>query len=395
MASSVAQPLERQFAQIPGVSQMTSTSGLGVTTVAVQFDLDRNIDAAANDIQAAINAASGQLPQDLPAPPTYRKVNPADSPILLLSVTSDALPLTEVDDNADTKLAQQISQIAGVGQVTIGGEQKPAIRIQLDPAKLVCARTSPSRTCARSWRSPPSTRPRAASTATTRSFTIYANDQLTDADSLERRHHRLSQRRADARARHRRRPSPDPEDAKKAAWASGKRGVFLVVFKQPGANVIETVDRIKAELPRLRAAMPPAIQVEILSDRTQTIRASVEDVEFTLLLTIGLVVGVIFVFLRSFWATVIPSVTVPLSLLGACALMYLVGYSLDNISLMALTISVGFVVDDAIVMLENIVRHIEDGMKPSWMRPSRAPARSASPSSRSASRWSPCSFRCC
>ena len=363
MASSVAQPLERQFAQIPGVSQTTSTSGLGTTTVVVQFDLDRNIDAAANDIQAAINAASGQLPRDLPAPPTYRKVNPANSPILLLSVTSDALPLTEVDDNADTKLAQQISQISGVGQVSIGGEQKPAIRIQLDPAKLVAKNISLEDVRAQLAITTVNT-PKGSIDGEVRSYTIYANDQLTVADkpgttssSPTATARRCACATSDGR-------SSGPEDAKKAAWSSGKRGVFLIVFKQPGANVIETVDRIKAELPRLRAAMPPSIKSVILSDRTQTIRASVEDVELTLLVTIGLVVAVIFIFLRTFWATVIPSVTVPLSLLGACALMYLMSYSLDNISLMALTISVGFVVDDAIVMLENIVRHVEDGMKP-------------------------------
>jgi hydrophobic/amphiphilic exporter-1 (mainly G- bacteria), HAE1 family len=360
MASSVAQPLERQFAQIPSVSQMTSTSGLGVTTIAVQFDLDRNIDAAANDIQAAINAAGGQLPQDLPSPPTYRKVNPADSPIMILSVVSDSMPITDVDDNADTKLAQQISQLSGVGQVSIGGEQKPAIRIQLDPAKLYARGLSLEEV-----RLPLSittvNQPKGNVDGATRSFTIYTNDQLTSPDAWN--DVIVAYRNgAPVRVRDIGTAVPGPEDAKKAAWATGKRGVFLVVFKQPGANVIDTVDAIKAELPQLRAAMPPAVHVDILSDRTQTIRASVEDVEFTLLLTIALVVGVIFLFLRSFWATVIPSVTVPLSLLGACALMYLAGYSLDNLSLMALTISVGFVVDDAIVMLENIVRHVEDGL---------------------------------
>ena len=362
MASSVAQPLERQFAQIPGVSQTTSSSGLGITTVVVQFDLDRNIDAAANDIQAAINAASGQLPRELPSPPTYRKVNPADSPILLLSVTSDTLPLTEVDDNADTKLAQQISQISGVGQVSIGGEQKPAIRIQIDPAKLVAKNVSLEDVRSQLAITTTNT-PKGSIDGEVRSYTIYANDQLTAADKWN--DVVIAYRNgAPLRVRDIGRAVSGPEDTKKAAWSSGKRGVFLIVFKQPGANVIETVDRIKAELPRLRAAMPPTLKVEILSDRTQTIRASVEDVQFTLLLTIGLVIAVIFVFLRTFWATVIPSVTVPLSLLGACGLMYLMSYSLDNISLMALTISVGFVVDDAIVMLENIVRHVEDGMKP-------------------------------
>jgi hydrophobic/amphiphilic exporter-1 (mainly G- bacteria), HAE1 family len=362
MASSVAQPLERTFAQIPGVSQTTSASGLGSTSVTVQFDLDRNIDAAANDIQAAINAASGQLPQDLPAPPTYRKVNPADSPILILSATSQTMPLIDVDDNADTKLAQQISQISGVGQVTIGGEQKPAIRIQLDPAKLVAKNLSLEDVRAQLAISTVNS-PKGSIDGQVRSYTIYANDQLTAADAWNDVIV-ASRTGASLRIRDIGRAVAGPEDAKKAAWSQGRRGVFLVVFKQPGANVIDTVDRIKHELPRLRASMPPNLNVDILSDRTQTIRASVEDVQFTLLLTIGLVVGVIFVFLRTFWATMIPSVTVPLSLLGACAFMYVLGYSLDNISLMALTISVGFIVDDAIVMLENIVRHVEDGMKP-------------------------------
>jgi HAE1 family hydrophobic/amphiphilic exporter-1 len=362
MASSVAQPLERQFSRIPGVSQMTSTSGLGATSITVQFDLDRDIDGAANDIQAAINAAGGQLPQNLPSPPTFRKVNPADSPILLLSVTSDALPLTEVDDHADIKLAQQISQISGVGQVTIGGEQKPAIRVQIDPARLVAKNLSLEDVRAVLAITTVNS-PKGSIDGDVRSFTIYANDQLTAADAWN--DVIIAYRNgAPLRVRDIGQAVAGPEDAKKAAWASGKRGVFLIVFKQPGANVIATVDRIKAELPRLRAAIPPSIKVEVLSDRTRTIRASVADVQFTLLLTIALVVGVIFAFLRSFWATVIPSVTVPLSLLGACALMYQLGYSLDNISLMALTISVGFVVDDAIVVLENIVRHIENGMRP-------------------------------
>ena len=362
MASNVAQPLERQFAQIPGVAQTTSTSALGVTTVVVQFDLNRNIDAAASDIQSAINAASGQLPQNLPSPPIYRKVNPADSPIMILSVTSDAMSLTELDDNADTKLAQQISQLSGVGQVSIGGEQKPAIRIQLDPAKLYAkglsleeVRLPLSITTVNS--------PKGNIDGDKRSLTIYDNDQLINADSWN--DVIVAYRNgAPLRVRDIGQAVPGPEDAKKAAWANGKRGVFLVVFKQPGANVIETVDQIKEQLPRLRAAMPSALHIDILSDRTQTIRASVRDVELTLLLTVGLVVAVIFLFLRSFWATIIPSVTVPLSLFGACALMYLAGYSLDNLSLMALTISVGFVVDDAIVMLENIVRYVEHGEQP-------------------------------
>jgi HAE1 family hydrophobic/amphiphilic exporter-1 len=362
MASSVAQPLERQFAQIPGIAQMTSTSYLGTASVTIQFDLNRSIDGAANDVQAAINAAGGQLPKNLPTPPTYRKVNPADSPILLLSATSETLPLTTVSDSVDAQLAQQISQISGVAQVTIGGQQKPAIRVQIDPAKLVAkglsledVRTQITITTVDA--------PKGNIDGDTRAYTIYANDQLTAAkdwnDVI------IAYRNGGPlRIRDIGQAVSGPEDAKQAAWANGKRGVFLVVYKQPGANVIETVDKIKATLPRLVAAIPPAIKIEVISDRTQTIRAAVEDVQFTLLLTIFLVVMVIFVFLRSFWATIIPTVTVPLALLGACALMWAFGYTLDNLSLMALTIAVGFVVDDAIVMLENITRYIEEGEKP-------------------------------
>ena len=362
MASSVAQPLERQFAKIPGVTQTTSSSGLGQTSISVQFDLDRNIDAAANDIQAAINAAAGQLPSELPSPPTYRKVNPADSPIMILSVTSDVLPLTEVDDYADTNIAQRISQLTGVGNVNIGGEQKPAIRIQLDPAKLVTKGLSLEDVRAQLAITTVNL-PKGNIDGTDRNFTIYTNDQLTDAKSWN--DVIISYRDgAPVRVRDIGSAIRGPEDTKKAAWANGKRCIFLAVYKQPGANVIETADAIKAELPKLSASIPPSIKIEVLGDRTLTIRASVRDVEETLLITIALVVAVIFIFLRSVRATIIPSVTVPLSLLGACALMYLAGYSLDNLSLMALTIAVGFVVDDAIVMLENIVRHVEDGMTP-------------------------------
>ncbi len=362
MASSVAQPLERQLAQIPGIAQMTSTSSLGSAAVTLQFDLNRSIDGAANDVQAAINAAGGQLPKNLPSPPTYRKVNPADSPILLLSATSDTLPLTEVSDDTDAQLAQQISQISGVAQVFIGGQQKPSIRIQIDPAKLVAkglsledVRSQITITTADS--------PKGAIDGATRSYTIYANDQLTA--SKDWNDVIIAYRNGGPlRIRDIGQAVSGPEDMKTAAWADGKRGVFLVIFKQPGANVIDTVDKIKAQLPRLVAAIPPAIQIKIISDRTQTIRAAVEDVQFTLLLTIALVVMVIFIFLRSIWATIIPGVTVPLALLGACSLMWVFGYTLDNLSLMALTIAVGFVVDDAIVMLENITRYIEQGEKP-------------------------------
>ncbi|MGO4713971.1 multidrug efflux RND transporter permease subunit [Bradyrhizobium sp. 2TAF24] len=362
MASSVAQPLENQFAQIAGVSELTSTSSLGSTSITIQFDLNRNIDGAANDVIAAINAASGQLPKNLPNPPTYRKVNPADSPILLLSATSDSMPLTELDDNIEIKISQQISQLPGVGLVTIGGQQKPAIRIQLDPAKLATKGLSLEDVRAQLAVTTVNS-PKGALDGTTRSYTIYANDQLTVAkdwnDVIV-----AYRNGAPLRIRDIGTAVAGPEDLKQAAWANGKRGVFLVIFKQPGANVIETVDRIKAALPRLELALPPAIKIDILSDRTQTIRASVADVQFTLLITIALVVLVIFLFLRNVWATIIPSITVPLALLGACALMWLAGYTLDNLSLMALTISVGFVVDDAIVMLENITRYIEEGESP-------------------------------
>jgi HAE1 family hydrophobic/amphiphilic exporter-1 len=362
MASSVAQPLERQFAQIPGIAQMTSTSYLGTAAVTIQFDLNRSIDGAANDVQGAINAASGQLPKNLPSPPTYRKVNPADSPILLLSATSDSLPLTTVSDAVDAQLAQQISMISGVAQVTIGGQQKPSIRVQVDPAKLV-AKGLQLEDVRNVINITTVDGPKGNIDGDTRAYTIYANDQMLD--SKDWNDVIVAYRNGGPlRIRDIGKAVTGPEDAKQAAWANGKRGVFLVVYKQPGANVIDTVDKIKAMLPRLVATIPPAIQIGIISDRTQTIRAAVEDVQSTLLLTIALVVMVIFIFLRSFWATVIPTVTVPLALLGACALMWVFGYTLDNLSLMALTIAVGFVVDDAIVMLENITRYIEEGEKP-------------------------------
>jgi hydrophobe/amphiphile efflux-1 (HAE1) family protein len=362
MATSVAQPLERQFAQIPGIAQMTSTSYLGTASVTIQFDLNRSIDGAANDVQGAINAASGQLPKNLPSPPTYRKVNPADSPILLLSATSETLPLTTVSDAVDAQLAQQISQISGVAQVIIGGQQKPSIRVQIDPAKLVAKGLSMEDVRSQITITTVDS-PKGNIDGDRRAYTIYANDQLLD--SKDWNDVIVAYRNGGPlRIRDIGQAVTGPEDAKQAAWANGKRGVFLVIYKQPGANVIETVDKIKSLLPRLVAAIPPAIKIDVISDRTTTIRAAVEDVQFTLLLTIFLVVMVIFVFLRSFWATVIPTITVPLALLGACALMWVFGYTLDNLSLMALTIAVGFVVDDAIVMLENISRYVEEGESP-------------------------------
>jgi hydrophobe/amphiphile efflux-1 (HAE1) family protein len=362
IASSVTAPLERQFAQIAGVTQMTSSSTLSNSSITVQFDLNRNIDAAAQDVLTAINAAGGQLPKTLPSPPTYRKVNPADSPILILAVHSDALPITVTDDNAENVLVQNISQIPGVAQVNVNGQQKPAVRIQLDPEKLASMGISLEDVRA-VLTNVTTDSPKGSIDGATRTFTIYDNDQVLNAqpwnDAI------ITYRNgAPVRVRDVGRAVDGPENNKIAAWAGGKPAIILAVLKQPGANVIQTVDRIKALLPQLQAAIPPAVKVDILSDRTTTIRASVNDVQFTLMLTIALVIAVIFVFLRSLWATVIPSVTVPLALVGTFALMWILGYSLDNLSLMGLSIAVGFVVDDAIVMLENIHRHIEDGLSP-------------------------------
>jgi HAE1 family hydrophobic/amphiphilic exporter-1 len=374
MASSVAQPLERQFALISGLSQMTSVSAQNQTQITLQFDLDRNIDSAAVDVQAAINAASGQLPSNLPSAPSYRKINPANASMLVFSVQSKTLPITEVDDYAENILAQQISQIKGVGQVYIGGQQKPAVRIQVDPEKLralgmsledirgVIADTTVNH-------------PKGTVDGPAQNFTTYTNDQLLKAapwnDVV------LAYKNgAPIRVRDVGVAVDGPENDKLSGWAfaggtpdprntlTNGRGIVLAVAKEPGANVIETVDAIKKALPQLRAEIPPSVRVNTIIDRTQNIRASVHEVELTLLLTVFLVVMIIFVFLREVAATLIPCVTVPLALMGTAAIMYLLGYSLDNLSLMALTIAVGFVVDDAIVMLENIYRHVEEGMKP-------------------------------
>jgi len=362
MASTVAQPLERQFAQISGVAQMTSISVGGSTQVVVQFDLDRNIDGAALDVQAAINNAGGQLPKNLPNPPLFRKVNPADSPILILAVQSETLPLIEVNDYADNILSQQISQISGVSQVSLGGEQKRAIRVQADPARLA-AMGMTLEDVRQLLVTATVDAPKGTVDGAQRAYAIYANDQLTKAS--EYNDVILAWRNgAPVRVRDIGTAVDGPENARLAGWQNGKRGIQLLIFKQPGANVIDTVERIKAALPKLRAAIPPSVNVLTIVDRTTTIRASLHEVQFTLLLSIALVVMVIFLFLRNVWATIIPSVTVPLALVGTFALMYLCGYSLNNLTLMALTIAVGFVVDDAIVMLENIYRHIEDGMNP-------------------------------
>ena len=362
MASAVAQPLERQFAQISGIAQMTSISVQGSTQITVQFDLDRNIDAAAGDIQAAINAASGQLPRNLPSAPSYFKVNPSEAPILILAVNSDTLPLIEVNDYADTVLAQQISQLGGVAQVFIAGEQKRAVRVQVDPAKL--AAMGLTLEDVRSVLvSATVNAPKGTIDGEKRTYSIYTNDQLTKASEYQ--DVILGWRSgAPIRVRDIGQAVDAPENMFVGGLQNGKRGVMLMIFKQPGANVIETVERVKAALPKLQAAIPPSVTVATVVDRTLTIRASVAEVQFTLMLSIGLVVMVIFLFLRNVWATIIPSITVPVALACTFAVMYLMDYSLDNLSLMALTISVGFVVDDAIVMLENIFRHIEEGMQP-------------------------------
>ncbi|MCZ4330547.1 efflux RND transporter permease subunit [Castellaniella denitrificans] len=374
MATSVAQPLEREFASIPGLVQMSSENALGSSRITLQFALDRNIDGAALDVQSAINAASRQLPSNLSSPPTFRKVNPADFSILILSVQSDVLPVTEVNDFADNILAQQLSRVEGVGQVNIFGQQKPAIRIQVDPRKIaalgldlesirgVIATTTVNQ-------------PKGTIDGSRQSYTIYTNDQVLEAapwnDVIV-----AWRNGAPVRVRDIGQAVPGPEDTKQAAWAFAGRGagpgdvswngrsLVMGITKQPGANVIDTVERVRAELPRLMASMPASIQVSTLIDRTQNIRASVHEVEFTLLLSIALVVLVIFMFLRNVAGTLIASATVPLALMGTFALMYVAGYSLDNLSLMALTISVGFVIDDAVVMLENIWRHVEEGMTP-------------------------------
>jgi len=362
MAATVAQPLEYQFAQISGLAQMTSQNLLGNSLITLQFDLNRNIDAAAQDVQTGIDAAGGQLPKNLPTPPTYRKVNPADAPILILSVHSDVLPVTTVDDYAETILAQQISQIPGVAQVSIGGQQKPAVRVQIDPTKLAALGLE-MEDVASVIAEATVDAPKGSINGATRSLTIYDNDQLLKAapwnDVVV-----AYKNGAPVRIRDIGVAVDGPENTLLKAWQNGHDGILLLVFKQPGANVIDASERVLALLPHALASVPASVKVETVANRTTTIKAAVHDVEFTLMLTIALVVMVIFLFLRNAWATIIPGVTVPLALLGTAAGMYVLHYSLDNLSLMALTIAVGFVVDDAIVMLENVYRHIESGLSP-------------------------------
>jgi HAE1 family hydrophobic/amphiphilic exporter-1 len=362
MASSVATPLELQFGQIPGLIQMTSASALGFTQITLQFDLSRAIDGAATDTLSAINAAAAQLPLNLPYPPTIRRVNPADTPILVLGVTSDTLPLTTVDAYAETILLEKISQISGVGLVGIGGQQKPAIRVQVDPQALA-ARGIGLEDVRNVISQANVDQPKGTLNSPRQTYTINTNDQLLkpgDYDSLILAYRNGSP----VRVRDVGKAIDGPENDLIAGWYNHQRAIILSIQRQPGANVVDTVERVKAMLPVLQASIPSAIKVGIISDRTETIRASVNDVQFTLLLTVALVVMVIFLFLRNFWATIIPAVTVPLSLVGTFAVLYELGYTLDNLSLMALSIAVGFVVDDAVVVIENIVRHLEEGASP-------------------------------
>jgi hydrophobe/amphiphile efflux-1 (HAE1) family protein len=362
MASSVASPLELQFGEIPGLTQMTSASALGYTQITLQFDLNRQIDGAVSDTLSAINAASPYLPTGMPYPPTIRKVNPADTPILVLGVTSDSLPLTTVDAYAENILLQKISQIQGVGLVGIGGQQKAAVRVQVDPQALA-ARGINLEDVRTVLGQANVDLAKGTLNSPRQTYTLNTNDQLFHpeqyADLV------IAYRNGSpVRIRDIGRAVSAGENDLIAGWYNNKRAIILSVQRQPGANVIETVQRIKAMMPTLQASIPADIKINVISDRTQTIRASVADVQFTLLLTIALVVMVIFIFLRSFWATIIPAVTVPLSLIGTFAILYEMGYSLDNLSLMALSIAVGFVVDDAVVEIENITRHIEEGLSP-------------------------------
>ena len=362
MATSVTAPLERQFGQMPGLKQMTSTSSFGSSVITLQFDLALNIDIAEQEVQAAVNASGTLLPADLPNPPVYSKVNPADAPVLTLALTSDVLPLRDVQSLADTRLAPKISQLPGVGSVTISGGQKPAVRVQANPTALAAyglglAQVTQAIAAANANQA------KGTFDGPQRAYTIDANDQLTSGAAYrslvvaykDGAPVRLSDV-ADV--------VDGVEDIHQAAWVNTTPAVIVNIQRQPSANTIAVVDRVKALLPQLADTLPPAVHVAVLTDRTTTIRASVADVQFELLLTVALVVAVIFLFLRKLSTTVIPAVAVPLSLVGTFAAMYFAGFSLNNLTLMALTISTGFVVDDAIVMIENIARYVEAGESP-------------------------------
>src|SRR6476646_6881829 len=362
MASSVTAPLERQFGQMPGLKQMTSTSSFGSSVVTLQFDLALNIDIAEQEVQAAVNASGTFLPRDLPNPPVYSKVNPADAPVLTLALMSKELPLSQVQSLADTRLAPKISQLPGVGLVSISGGQKPAVRVQANPTALAAYGIGLSQ-LQTSIANANANQAKGTCDGPRQAYTIGANDQLTSGDAYkplivaykDGGPVRVSDV-ADV--------IDGVEDAHQAAWLDQTPAVIVNVQRQPGANTIAVVDRITSLLPQLTATLPPAVKVRTLTDRTTTIRASIDDVQFELLLTIALVVMVIFLFLRTLTTTLIPAVAVPLSLVGTFGVMYMLGFSLNNLTLMALTISTGFVVDDAIVMIENIARYVEEGKSP-------------------------------
>jgi multidrug efflux pump len=362
MASSVATPLERQFGRIAGVTEMTSSSSLGSSNITLQFDLDRQIDAAARDVQAAINAARGQLPANMPNNPSYRKVNPADAPILLLSLTSDLVERAKMYDVASSILQQTLAQVPGVGQVIVGGGALPAVRVEVNPTALQNnglgledVRSALS--------SANANRPKGEIGSTGRTWSIATTDQLLKADQYKNLIIHYGEGAA-LRLSDVARVTDSVEDLRTGGLSNGKPAVIIIVFKQPGANIIDTVDRVRAIMPRLQSSVPPTVKLDVVIDATRTIRASVKDVEITLLIAIALVILVVFVFLRSARSTLIPSVAVPVSLIGTFGVMYLLGYSLDNLSLMAMTVATGFVVDDAIVVLENVTRHLEEGKEP-------------------------------
>src|SRR5499433_319568 len=362
MASAVATPLERQFGRISGVTQMTSSSGFGNTSVVLQFDLNRDINAAARDVQAAINAARTQLPANLPSQPGYRKVNPADAPIILLSLTSTNVPPAQLYDAADSILAQKLAQVEGVGQVFTWGSSRPAVRVSVNPDQINSYGVSLEKV-RNALRGANANLAKGSLSDDHRSVTVADSDQLFKAYEYEplivAGHVGSPVRLKDIAS-----VTDSVEDVRNLGLSFGEPSVIIAIFRQPDANMIETVDRIKAVLPELRSSISPSLHLRVAMDRTTTIRASIHDVEITLLISISLVIMVVFVFLRNVWATIIPSIAVPLSLVGTFGVMYLCHYSLDNLSLMALTISTGFVVDDAIVVIENIARHIEAGMKP-------------------------------
>jgi hydrophobe/amphiphile efflux-1 (HAE1) family protein len=362
MASSVATPLEQQFAAIPGLTQMTSTSGLGSTSISLQFDLDRNIDGAAGDVQTAINAAGGLLPKDLPNPPTYRKTNPADRAILVYAIYSDAMPIYKLDDFAYTVVAQKLSTISGVSEVDIAGQQQYAAHVRMNPQALA-SRGIGLEDVRNALAAATLDQPKGNLEGARQTYPLDTNDQLFSADAY--RNVIVAYRNG---APVRLKDVGDIVDGSQyprtGAWYHGRQAEVLLIRRQPGADTVAVIKDIKAMMPQLRASIPPSVKIDQVADRSQTVSASLNDVQFTMMLTVALVVMVIFVFLRNLWATLIPSVTVPLSIVGTFGIMYMLGYSLDNLSLMGLTIAVGFVVDDAIVMIENIVRYIEEGEKP-------------------------------